>query len=198
MTTRSKAKNETLQVWNFRGKYASYMRDLLGDAAPYQKIFDQIYHGYVFCGYYGLLKGKRHVYDPITDNPDKSENVVGFRWAYADKAGLYNYDNMRKLVLLFHRDPGQSFEQKIDLALRFDYPTNDINDESLISRSKYGENSDLIDEYVLGGLELIHQKVVATTSPQAMIDLMDEMISEIKEGFENKLQAIQTEDDVNL
>ena len=187
MTTKSKDRNETVQVWNFRGKYASYMRDLLGDAAPYQKLFDQIYHGYVFCGLYGLLKGKRHIYDPVSDNPDKTDLMVGFRWAYAEKTGIYNYDTMRKLVLLYHRDSTQNFEDKIDCALRFDYPTNDIDDPNLISRSKYGDNSNLIDEYVLGGLDLIHEKVVATTSPQAMIDLMDEMIGEIKEGFESKL-----------
>lgn len=185
MVSKFKDKNETVQVWNFRGKYASFMRDLLGEAAPYQKIFDQIYHGYVFCGLYGLIKGVRHKYDPAYDNPDKIDQL-GFRWAYADPAGLYGYDNLRKMIILFNKASNDSFSDKIDNALRFDYTTNDVIDEDLIEKSRYGSNSDLIDEYVLGGLELIHSKVIETTSPQAMVELIDEMIIELQQELEHK------------
>ena len=192
MVSKSKDKNETVQVWNFRGKYATYMRDLLGGAAPYQKIFDQIYHGYVFCGLYGLIKGTRHKYDPAYDNPDKVDQL-GFRWAYADAAGLYSYDNLRKMIILFNRATSESFSEKIDNALRFDYSTNDVADEDLIEKSRYGDNSDLIDEYVLGGLELIHDKVMETTSPQAMIDLLDEILSELQQELKRKRDLVISE-----
>ena len=190
MTSKIKTKNETTQVWNFRGKYATYMRDLLGEAAPYQKIFDQIYHGYVFCGLYGLIKGARHTYDSVLDNPGKTD-VVGFRWAYADNGGLYSYDNLRKMVLLFDKSSNVSFTDKVDNALRFDYSTNDVTDEGLIEQSRYGINSELIDEYVLGGLDLIHSKVMKTTSSQAMIVLLDEIILEVQQELDRKKKELE-------
>lgn len=56
--------NEVGQVWNFKGKYADFMRDLYKpDGDDYKAIFDTIYHGYAFCAMYGLLKGRRHIYD---------------------------------------------------------------------------------------------------------------------------------------
>lgn len=188
MVVKAKDKNETVQVWNFRGKYANYMRDLLGDAAPYQKMFDQTYHGYVFCGLYGLIKGARHKYDPAVDNPEKVD-VLGFRWTSADAGGLYSYDNMRKMVLLFDKTSGASFSDKIDNALRFDYSTNEVVDEELIEKSRYGINSDLIDEYVLGGLELIHSKVMGTTSPQAMVDVLEEIITDLEQELQRKKEV---------
>lgn len=182
MTVKTEDKNKVPQVWNFRGRYATYMRELCGEAAPYQKIFDEIYHGYVFCALYGMMKGVKHKYDPTQDNPNDVD-PKGFRWAYANAAGLYNYDNLRKLVLLFDKTPGVSFEEKVDNALRFDYSTNDVIDECLIEKSRYGKNSELIDAYVLGGLELIHEKVISATSPQSMIAILDEIMDEFREGM---------------
>ena len=186
MALKTKGRNDTSQVWNFRGKYADYMRYLRGDgvAPPYHGIFDEIYHGYVFCGLYGLIKGVRHKYNPQADNPNNVEQL-GFRWAYANSGiGIYNYDNFRKMILLFDRTSNRSFSDKVDNTLRFDYPTNDVSDEELIERSCYGDNSDLIDEYVLGGLELIYNKVIETASVQGMIGLMDDMIAEVQQAVE--------------
>lgn len=173
-------KNKTTQVWSFKGRFATYMRELCGEAAPYQKIFDEIYHGYVFCALYGMMKGAKHNYDPARDNPDNVD-VKGFRWENTNAAGLYNYDNLRKMILLFDKSSGVPFQEKIDNALRYDYPTNDVSDEGLIEKSRYGANSELIDAYVLGGLELIHEKVMRVTSPQDMIAVLDEIMNEFKE-----------------
>ena len=183
MTIKTEDKNKTSQVWNFRGKYATYMRELCGEAAPYQKIFDEIYHGYVFCALYGMMKGAKHKYDPALDNPNDVD-PKGFRWAYANAAGLYNYDNLRKLILLFDKSSNVSFDKKIDNALRFDYSTNDVVDESLIEKSCYGKNSEIIDAYVLGGLELFYEKVSSATSPQSMIVILDEIINEFKDRID--------------
>ncbi len=176
----SKNKNETTQVWNFRGKYADCMKDLTGGAASYQKIFNEIYEGYAFCALYGLMKGRKHTYDPTIDNPNNSD-PSGFRWAYADKGGIYGYDRLRKIILLYGNPTDTPFSEKIDNALRFDYPTNDVSNENLIAKSKYGDNSEIIDEYVLGGLELIHEKVMNISSPQEMISFMRETLNEFKE-----------------
>lgn len=174
-------KNEQGQIWNFRGRFADYMKELCKpDSDDFKVIFDQIYHGYAFCALYGLLKGRRHVYDSAVDNPNDSV-VVGFRWTSADASGLYAYDNIRKMVLLYSKPSTITFEKKIDRALRFDYTTNDINDPKLLDRSMYKENSDLIDEYVLGGLELLYEKINDISSIEAMIDFMKETIGEIQE-----------------
>lgn len=83
---------------------------------------------------------------------------------------------LRKYVLLYSKASNESFETKIDRALRYDFTTNDVFDPDLKSKSKYKENSDIIDEYVLGGLELIHAKIMDMSSREALIDFMNDTI----------------------
>ena len=182
---KQKDKNEQGQVWNFKGKYADYMRDLYKtDHDDFKVLFDEIYHGYAFCALYGLLKGRKHVYDPKTDNPNNSQNL-GFRWSYTN-AGLYSFDNLREFILLYSKAGDLDFDKKIDSALRFDYTTNEVSDPDLLEKSQYKENSDLIDEYVLGGLELLHSKVESISSREAMIDFMNEALKEIQDAVKAK------------
>lgn len=184
---KQKGPNESLQVWQFKGRFAGYMRDLLGDAEPFQKIFDQIYHGYVFCCLVGLVKGRRHEYDPKIDNPN-NEEPLGFRWTSAEGSGLYGYDMLRKMVILFDEKNHPDFPTRVDYALRFDFPTNDVTNEELRNKSKYGENGTIIDEYVLGGLEYIHEKIMDSSSPKDVIHFMMGMKEELLEVVNTKTE----------
>ncbi len=176
--TKTKDKNEVGQVWNFKGRFADYMRDLTtGNQEDYKVIFDTIYHGYAFCALYGLLKGRRHTYDANIDNPNDSLQQ-GFRWTSADTTGIYSYEMLRKYVLLYSKASDEPFDTRIDRALRYDYPTNDVNNDSLAEKSQYSENSKLIDEYVLGGLELLYEKISTISSQEAMIAFMNTTIYE--------------------
>ncbi len=184
--TAAKDKNDVGQVWNFRGRFADYMRDLYrGDQADYRAIFEQLYDGYAFCVLYGVVKGRRHIYDVSTDNPNNSP-VQGFRWTSASSSGLYSYDLLRKFVLLYSKVDNKNFDEKIDRALRYDYKTNDVADPELKSKSLYKDNSDLIDEYALGGLELIHSKIMEISSTQAMISFMKEALKDIQDAVKPK------------
>lgn len=192
-STKTKEKNDQGQVWYFKGRFADYMRELTtGEGDDFKKIFDTIYHGYAFCAIYGLLKGRRHVYDPQADNPDDSLQQ-GFRWAYADSTGLYSYESLRKLVLLFDKTSNCTFEEKIDRALRFDYQASDATDEELKSKARYKENSDIIDEYVLGGLELLHSKISKINTSSDMIEFMNETIGEFQELIKKRKQIPTSE-----
>ena len=194
MAASKRDKNEMSQVWNFKGKYADFMRDLIiKDGGSYKAIFDEIYHGYAFCALYGLLKGRRHKYDPELDNPNGSVNQ-GFRWAYADPSGIFSYDYLRKMVLLYSKSSDGSFDKKIDSALRFDYTTNDVSDPDLLAKSQYKDNSDLIDEYVLGGLELLHDKVMDVSSREEMIVCMKGIIQEMQEAVKEKRKLFNAND----
>ena len=184
-SNKQKDKNEQAQVWNFKGKYADFMRDLnKTDHDDFKVLFDEIYHGYAFCALYGLLKGRRQIYDSESDNPNNSP-PQGFRWSYTN-AGLYSFDNLRKYILLYSKAGNLEFDQKIDSALRFDYTTNEVSDPDLLEKSRYKENSDLIDEYVLGGLELLHSKVESISSREAMIDFMNDALKEIQDAVKSK------------
>lgn len=184
-------KNEVGQVWNFKGKYADYLRDLYKDeTAAYRVIFDEVYHGYAFCVLYGLVKGRRHAYDSSTDNPNNSPNK-GFRWTSANPSGLYSYDLLRKLVLLYSKVDDTDFDKKIDRALRYDYPTNDVSDAELKEKSLYKENSDILDEYALGGLELLHSKVMEISSTEEMIAFMEDTLEEIQDAVKSKRESVK-------
>lgn len=187
-SARTKEKNDQGQVWNFKGKYADYMRELTtGEGDDFKKIFDTIYHGYAFCALYGLLKGRRHIYDSKTDNPNDSLQQ-GFRWAYADSTGIYSYESIRRMVLLYDRTSNCTFEEKIDRALRFDYQASDATDEGLKSKARYKENSDIIDEYVLGGLEELHSKISKINTSSDMIEFMSETLNDFQELVRRKDQ----------
>ena len=183
-SNKTKEDNDQGQVWNFKGRFADYMRELTtGDSDEYKKIFDTIYHGYAFCALYGLLKGRRHIYDPKIDNPDDSRQQ-GFRWAYADSSGLYSYESLRKMILLFDKTSNCTFEEKIDRALRFDFQASDVTDDELKSKAKYKENGEIIDEYVLGGLELIHSKISKFNSSSDIIEFMNDTLKEFQDTID--------------
>lgn len=184
VSLKDKDPNEVVQVWQFKGKYARYMRDLMGDAEPFQKVFDQIYHGYVFCCLIGLTKGRRHEYNPQEDNLD-NEEPLGFRWSYAEGSGLYSYDMLRKMVILFDKNLRPDFSTRVDYALRFDFSVNNVTNEDLRLKSKYGENSALVDSYVLGGLEFIHEYIMEAASPKDVIYLMIKMKDEYLEALDS-------------
>lgn len=190
---KNRDKNELTQVWNFKGKYADFMRELLKEGDSYKAIFDEIYHGYAFCAMYGMLKGRRHKYDSSVDNPNDSQ-PLGFRWAYADGPGIYSYDNLRKMVLLYSKSSDIPFDRKIDLALRFDYTTNDVSDPILLEKSQYKNNSDFLDEYVLGGLELLHEKVLDVSSREQMIVCLNDIIQEMQTAVKNKRKLLELDE----
>ena len=176
-SNKTKEDNDQGQVWNFKGRFADYMREpTTGDSDEYKKIFDTIYHGYAFCALYGLLKGRRHIYDPKIDNPDDSRQQ-GFRWAYADSSGLYSYESLRKMILLFDKTSNCTFEEKIDRALRFDFQASDVTDDELKSKAKYKEN-------VLGGLELLHSKISKFNSSSDIIEFMNDTLKEFQDTID--------------
>ena len=138
---------------------------------------------------YGLVKGQRHAYDSNTDDPNKVDNV-GFRWSSADKSGIYDYEMLRMMVLLFDKSSDKPFEDKVDDALRYDFSTNYEPDMERASKSRYADHSDLVDEYVLGGLELIHRKVVATNSNLSLIELFNEIIDDFEKEKKRRLEHV--------
>ena len=175
--------NDSVQVYNFKGRFADYMRVLgRGTDDSFKQIFrDELYRGYAFCALYGLIKGRRHKYDPATDNPNGSEQL-GFRWTSADGSGPYKYETLRKVIIIYNKD-GRDLSERMDDALRYDYPTNGFDDPVLIEKSKYGENSLLIEQYVLGGLELIYEKVSEISSKEEMVRFIMDVRAEFNEAL---------------
>ncbi len=180
-----KSKNSSKQVFNFKGKYLDYLYEFQEETSVHPKLFEETYKAYVFFVYYGLVKGKKHVYDPITDASPSNLLGNGFRFSSALRAGgIYKYDTMRKMVILFDRSSEDSFDEKMDNALRFDYPVDDVDDEYLITKSKYGENSDLLEQYCYGGMDLFHSDISSIHTPEAMLEYMDGIYKEFKELLE--------------
>lgn len=183
-----KTKNSIKSVFYFKGIFSDYLDELQQVTSVHPKLFDEIYKAYVFCVYYGLMKGKMHKYDPdkdVASNPDRQ--LIGFRYEATNRAGgIYKYDTLRKIVILFDKSKKKSFSEKIDDALRFDYSTNNVDDEDLIKKSLYGENTDLLEQYCLGGLELFYSKVSSISTPEAMMEFMDE----VKEEFQELISSL--------
>lgn len=189
MVTDLKTKNSVKSVFYFRGRFNDYISELQDETNTiHSKIFGETYQAYVFFVYYGLMKGKKHTYDNESDQSKdpQTKSPVGFRYEYVMRgSGIYNYDSLRKIVLLFDKSRGMSVEERVDDALRFDYSTNNVDDEDLIAKSRYGEHTDLLDQYALGGLDLFYHQVAAITTKEGFVEFMQKQMEEFSEIVEN-------------
>ena len=185
MATDLKAKNSIKSVFYFRGRFDDYFRELQDeDNEIHSKIFGETYQAYVFFVYYGLLKGKRHAFDSEKDQSSdpQAKSPIGYRYEYATRGSeIFNYDTLRKIVLIFDESRGMSFKEKMEDAFKYDYPTNDVDNEEMISRSRYGDHTELLDQYALGGLDLFYKQVSSISTREGFVEFMQKQMKEFNE-----------------
>ena len=158
--------------FQFRGIFSAYVKELTTANKMHPKIFQDYYSAYLFCAIYGALQGAMRDYNPSTDDDGTEASTIRSEVFLNKSNGLYSYDTIRKIVLLFDNSRKLEFKEKIDYALRFDLPIEESLPESLKRQSKYNENTELFNRYALGGLVLIYDKLVNVSSKEDLIDTM--------------------------
>ncbi len=169
--------------FQFRGRYSAYVKELTTANKMHPKIFQDYYSAYLFCAIYGSLNGTMREYNPSTDDDGTEASTIRSEVFLNKSNGLYSYDAVRKIVLLFEKSRKLDFKEKIDCALRFDLPIEDSLPESLKKQSKYNENTELFNRYALGGLELIYDKLINVSSKEDLIDTMCQIRDEFRSAI---------------
>ena len=166
-----------------RGRYYKMIKDLTSDTEIRPRLFDNMYKAYIFCAIYGLMKGRRNTYNPKTDETQDGEIATIRSEVLVGQKGKDNYFNIRKMIILMDDSRGYTIEEKVDAALRFDIPIEDDSDEYIKQHSKYNSNTELINMYALGGLELFYNSI-------SECDTTESLIYRIKESEENLRKSL--------
>ena len=169
----------------FRGRYAKMIKELTSDTPMHPKLFPDYYSAYLFGSVYGVLKGCREEYNPERDKDDSVDPATIKSQVLSNRsAGRESYDVIRKIVLFTESSRGLSFKEKIDYILRFDLPYDEHTPQELLDKSKYDQNTELFNQYALGGISLIYEKLTAASSREDLIQIM----LDIKEEYMDAIQ----------
>lgn len=171
---------------SIRGRYSKMIKELTTDSEIHPKLFENYYKAYIFCAIYGLMKGRTAVYNSKTDDLVDVEPVTIRSEVLIGQKGKDNYFNIRKMIILMDKSRGYTLEEKVDAALRFDIPVEDDSDDFIKQHSKFSSNTELINGYALGGLELFYNKISECDTTESLIFMMRESEENLKKslGFE--------------
>lgn len=106
---------------------------------------------------FGLLNNRKISFNPSTDNEDV-EPVTIRNEVFNRGRDVLDYDNVRHMIVLSEPSSDNTFEQKIERALKYDIPVSEESVEAVKNKSTYSLNTELFNEYVLGGLTLLYEK----------------------------------------
>lgn len=169
--------------YTITGKHATYLKELAKDKdnkdRPY--IFDRYIDVYMNAAIFGLLYGRT----ATKDNESKDRARV---YADAFATERENCTFLYRLAMLIDKTILVSPEERVDRAFRDDADEN--------SKEKLVKNMDLFHTYILGGIEVMHEKFVDSliTTDDCIshaYEMMDDFIDEIKEiSYEEKLSEL--------
>ena len=166
-----------------KGRYAKMIKELSSSTEIRPKLFETMYDAYIFSAIYGLMKGRTATYNPEKDDLQDVEPATIRSEVLIGKRGKDSYFNIRKMVILMENVRGLSFEEKVDAALRFDMPIDDDADEFMKVHSKFNSNTELLNQFALGGLDLFYSKVVECDTTESLIYFMRETEEQLRKAL---------------
>lgn len=131
-----------------KGRHADYMKRLVAviDAINSVRLFERNLDVYILAPIVGLAFGRTSQ----IDNDNKDETSIHTEQLQGEIDVLtYNY----RLVMLSAQKDSLSIEERTDRAFRFDK-----NEE------KRKEGDELFQSYVLGGIDVLYEKILADTN----------------------------------
>lgn len=167
-----------------RGKYAKYIKELTSDTPNHPKYFSTYYSAYLFSILYGLINNEREEFNPSIDSIDGEEPATIKYEVIVRSAGKQRYDLIRKIAILQDPSNPQTFHEKLDRALRFDFEPDDSTPDELKDMSQYARNTETVNQYALGGLRLIYNQLSEKSSREDIIQYM----RRFKDKYENNMQ----------
>lgn len=163
--------------FNFRGKYASYVKFLTDDLSPSGgkkfTIFPRMIDVYMMGAIMGYLHNQAEVYDSSKESKEEKDQIATIKEnTFLKDQGRFKL--LCQMILLNEGTRGLPPQKRINNAFRDDTSDTKTNEE----------NMEVINSYVLGGVAYLFNrfKKVRTNEEAAMVmtDMIDEFIEDRK------------------
>lgn len=171
--------------FSFRGKHADYVRKLTSelDTRTKFKIFQYNVDVLIFAPIVGMIYGRK----ASVDN-NSSINPIKINYQQlTSRSSILDYN--KELVLLLNKKESIDINERINKAFRYIYD----NKEKYKSYKEECEMEYL--EYVLGGVEVLFEKIMQENNPKDIDEYLDnlfEFVTDIKE----KLTSTVSDDEL--
>ena len=156
--------------FQFKGKHADYVRKLTSeiDTRTKFKIFQYNVDVLVLAPIVGMIYGR----SSSIDN-DNSINSVKINYQQlTNRSSSINYN--KELILLLNRRENIDINERINRAFRYIY------DEKEEMKAKKEECEKEYIEYVLGGVEVLFEKIMINNDPKNIDDYIDNLFSFVR------------------
>lgn len=168
--------NENIDTseFQFKGKHADYVRKLTSelDTRTKFKIFQYNVDVLIFAPIVGMIYGRK-------GNLDNNNSINPIKINYqqlTSRSSALDYN--KELILLLNKKETVDINERINKAFRYIY------DNKEETKDKKNECEKEYLEYVLGGVEILFEKIMENNSPRDIDDYIDnlfEFVTDIKE-----------------
>ena len=171
--------------FQFKGKHADYVRKLTSeiDTRTKFKIFQYNVDVLVLAPIVGMIYGR----SSSIDN-DNSINSVKINYQQlTNRSSSINYN--KELILLLNRRENIDINERINRAFRYIY------DEKEEMQAKKEECEKEYIEYVLGGVEVLFEKIMLNNDPKNIDDYIDNLFSFVSD-IKERMSSIVSDDEL--
>lgn len=171
--------------FQFKGKHADYVRKLTSeiDTRTKFKIFQYNVDVLVLAPIVGMIYGR----SSSIDN-DNSINSVKINYQQlTNRSSSINYN--KELILLLNRRENININERINRAFRYIY------DEKEEMKAKKEECEKEYIEYVLGGVEVLFEKIMINNDPKNIDDYIDNLFSFVSD-IKERMSSIVSDDEL--
>ena len=160
-----------MQNYEFKGRFSTYAKELCEEVSENRpSLFSEYVELYMVSALYGLLNDKFTKYNQDVDGKDPGPVIREAVFINASSKYLF----FRQTMIISETKRGFSAKERIDYALRFDMPVDSSTHDVFKNQSKYDENTEIINGYVLGGLEALYNKYHDSRNVEDLItDIID-------------------------
>ena len=171
--------------FQFKGKHADYVRKLTSeiDTRTKFKIFQYNVDVLVLAPIVGMIYGR----SSSIDN-DNSINSVKINYQQlTNRSSSINYN--KEFILLLNRRENIDINERINRAFRYIY------DEKEEMKAKKEECEKEYIEYVLGGVEVLFEKIMINNDPKNIDDYIDNLFSFVSD-IKERMSSIVSDDEL--
>lgn len=172
--------NKDTKEFLFKGKHADYVRRLTSelDTRTKFKIFQYNVDVLIFAPIVGMLYGRK---SSVDNNKDINPLKINYQ-QLDSRSSILDYN--KELILLLNNKDSIDVNERINKAFRYIYDNNEENK----ARKEECENEYL--GYILGGVEVLYEKIMETNNPREIDDYLDnifEFVSDVKDKESNTI-----------
>jgi len=169
--------------YNFKGIHARYVTELTAelDSDKKFKLFDRNIDVLLTAPIVGLIYGRKSNKDESGQVTVDNIKKINFEQLNKEESKLeYNY----QLIMLIHDKKSLPIEERLNRAFRY-------SDGSPEKEECY----QIYEQYILGGIEVLHEKLIENNNPISIDDYLANIYYFIQE-YKERNEEVMTEEDI--